>query len=265
MGALYFEQIIRKPEFLWLKSLHKAQTEQIYLNMRRALDSAHRGNILFNTKQIDKTDSKNRRIRLPACLLTVILAISIINIVHAEPFIRVSKEGVIYYYFSSKYDLHSMGTPGNRINNHSRINRPLTRSKLSAQELDPWVKWASQNHKLPPALIKAVIRVESNFNPAATSPKGAQGLMQLMPGTAEQLQVTNPYDIQENISAGTRYLGMLLQKFNNNLPMALAAYNAGPQRVARCQGIPPIKETQGFVRDVCTNFLQYSKEPSPPR
>ena len=218
----------------------------------------------ININQIDKTDSKNRRIRLPACLLTIILTITILNIVHAEPFIRVYKEGVIYYYYSNKYDINSLGTLGNRINNQSRINRPLSRSKLSAQELDPWVKWASENHKIPPALIKAVIRVESNFNPAATSPKGAQGLMQLMPGTAEQLQVTNPYDIKENISAGTRYLGMLLQKFNNNLPLALAAYNAGPQRVAQCRDIPPIKETQGFVRDVCANFLQYSEEPTPP-
>ncbi len=89
--------------------------------------------------------------------------------------------------------------------------------------------------------------------------------MQLMPGTAEQLQVTNPYDIKENIWAGTRYLGMLLEKFNNNLPMALAAYNAGPERVRQYRDIPPIKETQGFVRDVCTNFLQYSGEPSPSR
>ena len=218
----------------------------------------------FNIKQIGNTCSKKRRIWLPACLLTIILAITSLNIVHAEPFIRVYKEGIIYYYFSNKYDINSLGTLGNRIKNKSHINRPLSRSKLSAQEVEPWVKWASENHKIPPALIKAVIRVESNFNPAATSPKGAQGLMQLMPGTAEELQVCNAYDIKENISAGTRYLGMLLQKFNNNLPLALAAYNAGPQRVARCQGIPPIKETQGFVRDVCTNFLQYSREPTLP-
>ena len=82
--------------------------------------------------------------------------------------------------------------------------------------------------------------------------------MQLMPGTAEQLQVANPYDIQENIRGGSRYLGMMLQKFNYNLPLALAAYNAGPGRVQRCQGVPQIKETQRFVRDVCTNFLEYS-------
>lgn len=139
-----------------------------------------------------------------------------------------------------------------------KIIRPPCRNKLSPQELDPLVHEASRQHNLPPSLIRAVIRVESNFNPAATSPKGAQGLMQLMPATAEQLQVSNPYDIRENIWAGTRYLKMLLQKFNNQLPLALAAYNAGPQRVQQSQGIPPIEETQGFVRDVCTNFLKYS-------
>lgn len=213
----------------------------------------------INIKQFDKIYLRNRRVQFSACLLTIILTITTLNIVHAEPFKRVDKGGVIYYYFSNKYDTHSLGIIGNRINYQSRTNRPLTRNKLSAQEIEPWIKWAGQNHKIPPALIKAVIRVESNFNPSATSPKGAQGLMQLMPGTAEQLQVSNPYDIKENIWAGTRYLGMLLEKFNNNLPMALAAYNAGPQRVARCQGVPQIKETKGFVRDVCTNFMQYNE------
>ena len=142
-----------------------------------------------------------------------------------------------------------------------RTNRPQC-NKISSQEVEPWINWASQHHKLPASLIKAVIRVESNFNPGATSPKGAQGLMQLMPGTAEQLQVTNPYDIQENIEAGTRYLGFLLKKFNNNLPLALAAYNAGPQRVQKSQGVPPIKETQKFIRDVCSNFLEFSDNSS---
>lgn len=207
----------------------------------------------------------NCHIRFLACLLVIFSEFGNINNVYGEPFIRVCKQGVIYYYFSNKYDPNFPENLKHRNNNQSHINRALTSYRLSAQELEPWVNWASQNHKIPPALIKAVIRVESNFNPTATSPKGAQGLMQLMPGTAEDMQVSNPYDIQENIRAGTRYLGMLLQKFNNNLPLALAAYNAGPKRVERCQGIPPIKETQGFVRDVCTNFLQYSKLASPPR
>jgi soluble lytic murein transglycosylase-like protein len=79
------------------------------------------------------------------------------------------------------------------------------------------------------------------------------------------LQVQNAYDIQENIEAGTRYLGMLLKKFNNSLPLALAAYNAGPHRVQQCQGIPPIKETHNFVKAVCFNFLKYSNTSLPPQ
>jgi hypothetical protein len=195
-------------------------------------------------------------------VLIVITLMSNIQMVNAEPFIRVHSNGVTYYYFSTKEN--NVTIHNNKVIGQMRTNR-LQCNKISAQEVEPWINWASQQHKLPASLIKAVIRVESNFNPEATSPKGAQGLMQLMPGTAEQLQVNNPYDIKENISAGTRYLGMLLQKFNNNLALALAAYNAGPQRVQQCQGIPAIKETQGFVRDVCTNFLQYSAPPGPPQ
>jgi hypothetical protein len=192
-------------------------------------------------------------------VLTFILVIAHIHLVHAEPFIRVYKNGVIHYYFSNKIDDTKYSY--SRITQRSRIHRLHSSHKVSAKELEPWIKWASQHHKLPDSLIKAVIRVESNFNPTATSPKGAQGLMQLMPGTAAQLQVNNPYNIQENIWGGTCYLGFLLQKFNNNLALALAAYNAGPHRVQKCQGIPPIKETQNFVRDVCINFLKYSENP----
>jgi soluble lytic murein transglycosylase-like protein len=129
--------------------------------------------------------------------------------------------------------------------------------------LEPLIHEVSQQHNLPPSLIKAVIRVESNFNPGATSPKGAQGLMQLMPGTAGDLQVVNAYDAQENVAAGTRYLKMLLEKFNYRLPLALAAYNAGPKRVDQHQDVPPIRETRNFVRDVCKNFVKYSGEPHP--
>jgi len=196
-----------------------------------------------------------------ALILILVFGVANINIAYADPHIRVCKNGVIYYYFANKIDEEKFN---NKINRPWRIHPPQSFKKLSAQELDPLIKSASQQHNIPDALIKAVIRVESNFNPGATSPKGAQGLMQLMPGTADQLQVTNPYDIKENIWAGTRYLSMLLQKFNNNLPLALAAYNAGPQRVERCQGIPPIVETQGFVRNVCTNFLMYNAPPPPP-
>ena len=182
-----------------------------------------------------------------------------ITAVQAEPYLRVCKNGVIYYYFDNRDNKISAPYQSGTI----RTVRPQLRQRLSVRELESLIEEAAHSHRLPSSLIKAVIRVESNFQPEATSPKGAQGLMQLMPGTAESLQVANPYDIRENIWAGTRYLGMLLRKFNFQLPLALAAYNAGPQRVEKCQNIPPIRETQAFVRDVCTNFLQYSgKEPT---
>jgi len=135
--------------------------------------------------------------------------------------------------------------------------------RLTPAELEPLIHEVSQRHNLPASLIKAVIRVESNFNATATSPKGAQGLMQLMPGTADDLQVADPYDAQENVWAGTRYLKMLLEKFNNRLPLALAAYNAGPKRVDQHQNVPPIRETRDFVRNVCENFIKYSGEQPP--
>lgn len=181
--------------------------------------------------------------------------------VRAEPHLRVCKNGVIYYYFSQRGS--QSGQLALRPGNPGTI-RPPFNSRLTASELDPLIQEASRRYSLPPSLVKAVIRVESNFNPAATSPKGAQGLMQLMPQTAGDLQVSNAYDVRENVWAGTSYLGSLLQKFNYHLPLALAAYNAGPQRVERSQGVPAIKETQAFVRDVCVNFLQYSKEKIPP-
>jgi soluble lytic murein transglycosylase-like protein len=198
-----------------------------------------------------------------ACAVISVSCLGNINMVQAESFLRICKKGVIYYYFPNIREKNK--SDFSDISNGRISLRPRVQPRLSARELEPWIRWASQEHKVPASLIKAVIRVESNFNPGATSPKGAQGLMQLMPGTAKQLQVTNPYDVRENIWGGTRYLGMLLQKFNNNLVLALAAYNAGSRRVEHWQGVPPIAETRGFVRDVCTNFLHYSEVPTPRR
>jgi hypothetical protein len=178
----------------------------------------------------------------------------------AEPFVRVCKDGVIHYYFSNRPSHKPSVT---RLARRNQSAYPLGRHRPSPGELEPLIHEVSQQHNLPPSLIKAVIRVESNFNAAATSPKGAQGLMQLMPGTAGDLQVVNPYDAAENVSGGTRYLKMLLEKFNYRLPLALAAYNAGPKRVDQHQAVPPIRETRNFVRDVCENFVRYSGEQNP--
>jgi soluble lytic murein transglycosylase-like protein len=193
-------------------------------------------------------------------LLLPFLVMGSVQPTAAEPFLRVCKDGVIHYYFTDRPSRKASVT---RLARRNQPPPPSGRHRPSPGELEPLIHEVSQQHNLPASLLKAVIRVESDFNPAATSPKGAQGLMQLMPGTADDLQVVNPYDAQENIGGGARYLKMLLEKFNNRLPLALAAYNAGPKRVDQCQNVPPIKETRDFVRNVCENFLKYSGEQQP--
>jgi soluble lytic murein transglycosylase-like protein len=112
----------------------------------------------------------------------------------------------------------------------------------------------ARRHNIDPQLVKAVIKAESNWNPNAVSPKGAQGLMQLMPSTASIMGVSNPFNPEDNIDGGIRYLKYLLQKFNGNLTLALAAYNAGPKLVERIKSVPPIPETVMYVKRVINYY-----------
>jgi hypothetical protein len=105
-----------------------------------------------------------------------------------------------------------------------------------------------------PSLVRAVMRHESGFNPVAVSPKGAQGLMQLMPGTAALMGVRDPFDPEQNVAGGVGYLRHCLDRFQHNVPLAVAAYNAGPESVARCGTIPPFAETQLFVTHVMGSY-----------
>jgi hypothetical protein len=113
---------------------------------------------------------------------------------------------------------------------------------------------ASHRYHLDPDLVNSVIRAESGFNPKAVSPKGAMGLMQLEPQTAAQLGVSDPFDPSANVDGGTRYLRELLVRYNFDLIKALAAYNAGPQRVEQYHGVPPYNETQAYVARVVRDF-----------
>jgi soluble lytic murein transglycosylase-like protein len=120
---------------------------------------------------------------------------------------------------------------------------------------DDIIREAANRYRVDPALVRAVIRAESDFDPLAVSKAGAQGLMQLMPELAQELGVQDPFDPRENIMAGTRYLAQLLQAYDGNLELTLAGYNAGPGAVDQYAGVPPFPETQQYIKSI-TNQLQ---------
>jgi soluble lytic murein transglycosylase-like protein len=139
------------------------------------------------------------------------------------------------------------------------------RSRLPMKDLEGTIAHHSRQQQLDPALISAIIKAESDFDPDAISRAGAIGLMQLMPATAVRLDVRNPFNPEENIAGGARYLRYLLDRFHGNLPLALAAYNAGATRVEQYNTLPPIHETRRYVKKVLRFYRQYDERRiSPP-
>jgi len=171
---------------------------------------------------------------------------------HADIYRYVDKDGVIHF--------------SNVTKRGKLIAKAKSRSKTAAgapsassapaktpDEYDAYIREAASLYQIPEALVRAVIRVESNFDARAISRANAQGLMQLIPATAERMLVTDPFDARQNVLGGTRYLRVLANLFNGNLQLTLAAYNAGEGAVIKYNGIPPYEETQAYV----TKVLEY--------
>ncbi len=133
------------------------------------------------------------------------------------------------------------------------------REFYTTSKFDSIIRKASSKFGVDFSLVKAVIKVESDFNPRAVSRKGATGLMQIMPFNFQNFFVSDPFDPVDNIMGGTYYLGKLIRKYKNKLPLALAAYNAGPRRVDAHQDIPPFRETQRYVKKVMTAYNIYKR------
>jgi soluble lytic murein transglycosylase-like protein len=173
------------------------------------------------------------------------------GVAHADIYQHVDENGVIVFQNKKKQGkLVARERPG-------RVVMPSAGGETS--RYDVHIREASALYQIPEALIRAVIKVESNFDPRALSPANAHGLMQLIPETAARMMVTDIYDPRQNIMGGVRYLRVLANLFNGNLELTIAGYNAGENAVMKYGGIPPFPETQQYVVKVLSAYAQYRR------
>jgi len=166
-------------------------------------------------------------------------------------------EAVIYSYVDQKGTLHFTNVPADSRYKEMPVYKTTIRKVSMRGRYGYFINTAAERYNLDPELIRAIIKVESSFNQYAVSGKGAMGLMQLMPGTAKDMEVAAPFVAQENILGGSRYLRKMLDLFNGDLRLSLAAYNAGPNRVLKNRSIPKIPETQQYVKKVMREYGRY--------
>lgn len=168
----------------------------------------------------------------------------------------------IWVYEDEQGRLHYADTPRHAGYRPLRL-KPRPGVVIRPAATDAWdgvIARAGRTHGVKPGLVKAVVHVESLFDRTAISRKGAQGLMQLMPQTARSLGVDDPFDAWQNIEGGTRYLGYLMERFEGDLKLALAAYNAGETNVRRFGGVPPFQETRSYVKRVMALYRRYDAD-----
>ena len=184
-------------------------------------------------------------------LWALIIIVASIMPCYADIYMYIDSKGVLYFTnvpTSSNYRLFIKERPAKLSNSHP------------TDKYDSFIAEASKKHRVSFSLLKAVINVESAFNPKAVSKTGAMGLMQIMPENIRNLRIRDPFNPWENIMGGTRYLKELLQRYQGKLPLALAAYNAGPNLVDRYNAIPPIKETKDYVKKVMKSYNSFKKK-----
>ena len=194
------------------------------------------------------------RTRIIYFLVGIYALISILFVavpsLYADIYVYVDSEGVLHFTnvpTSSNYKIYIREKPDRSLN--SDVTR----------RYDQIITEAAERHGVSFSLLKAMIKIESDFNPRAISRAGAMGLMQIMPENIKRLKIKDPFDPRENIMGGTRYLKQMIDRFNGKLPLALAAYNAGPNTVERYQRIPPFTETEDYVEAVMKYYSIFKK------
>lgn len=200
---------------------------------------------------IDRARSNTYNFSMKRALLVLIMMLILSSPVFADIFRYIDDEGVICYTDSPR------GKKADRIYKDRAETAPARNTPFSNRHPSEYhniIHAKASQYDLDPLLIKAVITTESNWDKRAVSRKGAMGLMQLMPATAADMNVRDPYDPEENIEGGTKYLRHLLERFNGDLTLALAAYNAGPKTVEKYGYIPPITETKQYVQKVLSLY-----------
>jgi soluble lytic murein transglycosylase-like protein len=192
--------------------------------------------------------------RLALALLALAVGLCAARPAAAQIYVYEDENGVVHFSDTRHHDGFHRHEPAER---RGALSLGPTRASSGANRFDPLILRASREYRMSPGLVKAVIHVESKFDPRAISRRGARGLMQLMPPTARELGVHDPFNPWQNIDGGTRYLQQMVDRFDGDLRLGLAAYHAGPSRVVQYGGMPPYRATRQYVDRVLKLYRRY--------